>query len=410
MLNLLLRYNKGSSRFYRAVTLEEIGKNEEFLESSIAESPAILNLETKTRGVYGPYKVFRQLNLKTPQGKTIAPDIVLLCQSGHVIIVEVKLFMNPELRDRRVVSQVIDYAAVLSSTSKEELVRIFNKDSKEIKSWNGLVEYFFPEERNVDDLAQTLLFRIQTGRLNMIIACDKAPVGLRDSISNVVKQNTIEFKLDVIEVIPYIDPKDEEEEIIFGCRITVETEVISRTAVTVTFRREDNQPSVDVRTTSIDEIEESINLARIGRRVSDRAREWSNEEVDEHFVAHDDPTIKELYGFCRTHSSNGKVTAPGLKVNPVFGMYATSAKGTKLFLNYIEGNTFLTLFLDMMEELAEQRLIEELRHKLKLAFPTLTVDNVREPSLKIDDLSEGVKKLVVIVEWFQAELDKNPSA
>ncbi len=392
------------------MTLDEIGKNEQFLEGIIAESPTLLNLETKNRGVYGPYKVFRQLNLKTPQGRIITPDIILLCQSGHVVIIEVKLFVNPELRDRRVVSQVIDYAAVLSSTNTEDIVNIFNKDAKGVKNWNALVECYFPKEPRVDDLAETLLYKIQAGKLNMIIACDKAPVGLRDIISSVVKQEVLDFKLEVIEVTPYVDAQNKNEDIIFGSRLSVETEVIARSAVTVTFRRDETQPSVEVQTTSVDEIEENISLARTGHRVSDRAREWTDEEVNTHFIAHDDPTIKALYAFCKAHSSNGKVTAPGLKVNPVFGMYVTTERGTKLLLNYVESNSFVTLFLDMMEELAKERELESLKLKLKRAFPNLKIDNVREPSLKITDLSEGMDEFFEIIEWFQTEVSRRTSA
>jgi len=217
----------------------------------------------------------------------------------------------------------------------------------------------------------------------------------------------LDFKLEVIEITPYVNVQCNNEEIIFSSRVPIETEIIARSAVTVTFRRDETQPGVEIQTASINEIEENISLAMTGHRVGDRAREWTDEEVGNHFIAHDDPTIKRLFEFCKTHSSNGKITAPGLKVNPVLGMYVTSEKGTKLFLNYVESNSFITLFLDMMEELAEENTLYNLKQKLKRAFPNLIIDNVREPSLKITDLTEAIDKFIEITEWFQSELSKN---
>jgi hypothetical protein len=38
--------------------------------------------------------------LPTPTGRVVYPDIIFLAASGHVIAVEVKLSVNPELRQR----------------------------------------------------------------------------------------------------------------------------------------------------------------------------------------------------------------------------------------------------------------------------------------------------------------------
>jgi hypothetical protein len=76
-------------------TLDQIGKNEQYLESVIAETPELLCLETRKTGIYGPYTVFRQLTFTTPQSRQIIPDILIITASGDIIVVEVKLFANP---------------------------------------------------------------------------------------------------------------------------------------------------------------------------------------------------------------------------------------------------------------------------------------------------------------------------
>ena len=85
----------GTKTVWSPTTLDQMGKNESYLESVIAETPELLRLETRGTGVYGPYAVFRQLRFTTPQAREIIPDILLLSASGDIIVVEVKLSSNP---------------------------------------------------------------------------------------------------------------------------------------------------------------------------------------------------------------------------------------------------------------------------------------------------------------------------
>lgn len=43
--------------------------------------------------------MFSQVPLKTPAGRLVYPDVVILASSGHFIVVEVKLGDNAELKD-----------------------------------------------------------------------------------------------------------------------------------------------------------------------------------------------------------------------------------------------------------------------------------------------------------------------
>ncbi len=92
---------EGAVALWEPATLRQLGKDEAYLEAALSATPQLLCLESKRTGIYGPFAVFNQVELETPQGRTIYPDIALLAASGDVVIVEVKLFDNPELRDRR---------------------------------------------------------------------------------------------------------------------------------------------------------------------------------------------------------------------------------------------------------------------------------------------------------------------
>src|SRR5262249_27385209 len=92
-----------------------------FLESLIAEKPDLLGIggTYDETDIEGNVCAFRQVQLRALNGRTIYPDIILLWQSGDVVVVEVKLADNAELRDRRVVAQVLEYAACLAQRSEQ---------------------------------------------------------------------------------------------------------------------------------------------------------------------------------------------------------------------------------------------------------------------------------------------------
>jgi hypothetical protein len=105
----------GASRPWRSTTLRQIGKDENFLEEIVAVDPGLLGLNPYETGVGGQVVAFRQKPLSTPDDRMVIPDIVLLTDTGHVVVVEAKLGDNPELRGRAVVAQVVAYAASVAN-------------------------------------------------------------------------------------------------------------------------------------------------------------------------------------------------------------------------------------------------------------------------------------------------------
>lgn len=240
---------------------DEVEKNEQYLESVIAETPELLRLDTRKTGVYGPYCVFRQLRFTTPQSRVIKADIVLLSASGDVIVVEVKQSSNPELRDRRVIAQAIDYAASLSALSEKELAELFSHGKESI--WTSLINFLFPDDEEPEELAATLLSNIGTGKIHVVIACDKAPAGLYELAKSVSVQSYLNFSLDVLEITPFLSDNGIADQIMFVPNVRLSTEIVARTAISVTYQQGLPEPSVSISTTGIDEIEE--NLAAVSR-------------------------------------------------------------------------------------------------------------------------------------------------
>ena len=200
----------------------------------------------------------------TPQSRQIRPDILFLAASGDVVVVEVKLSTNPELKDRRVIAQAIDYAASLSALSDKELAQLFSRGEKD--AWVSLVDSLFPDEEDLEELSATLLTNIKTGNIHVIIACDKAPPGLYELAKSVSAQSYLSFSLDVLEVTPFQPNNGAPAEIMFVPYTRLSTEIVARTAITVMHQEGSPKPTVNIETTSIDEIEENIAAAKGSKR------------------------------------------------------------------------------------------------------------------------------------------------
>lgn len=260
---IIRRTVNNETEVWLPTTLHQLNKQEDFLEEMIAENPKLLKLESRFTGIRGPFAVFRQITFETPQGRVIKPDIVLFAASGHVIIVEVKRSVNPELKDRRVIAQIVDYAASFSAMSEKEIAALFEQSSNEML-WSQIIQNHFSSEDNCDELAEILMNRFLSGELNLVIACDKAPTGLDELIKGVTTQSALGFKIDLVEITPYICQHTEDSGIIFASRTHLTTEIVARTAVTVTYRQGDMQPSVNVQTTAISDVEENIHAVKRG--------------------------------------------------------------------------------------------------------------------------------------------------
>ena len=73
-------------------------------------------------------------------------------------MIEVKLSTNPELKDRRVIAQVVDYAASFSQLEMPQLLDLFT-ESGQAKSWEDLIVDRFPDEDDPAEIADVLHHR-----------------------------------------------------------------------------------------------------------------------------------------------------------------------------------------------------------------------------------------------------------
>lgn len=246
---------------WKRTTFRQLGYSESTLEELIANHPDVLGLDPYETGVGAKMVSFRQQTLSTPTGRTVTPDIVFLSETGHIVVVEVKLEDNRELAGRSVIAQLVEYAASIANLSDEELLEWFRVTPG--LSWNGFVKTQFGTHVPSQPLATALRKRMREAELHLVIACDGVPDGLQDFVRAVAGQAALgDFKIHVVELVPYTIAGS--GGILILPHTNVKTEIVSRTAITINYASS-QQPSVSVVASSASEVEKAIADVRTAR-------------------------------------------------------------------------------------------------------------------------------------------------
>lgn len=374
-----------------ATTVRELGKPEKFLKDVIEANPLLLELESDGSGTRGPYKICRQNDLINALDRAVVPDLVILSASGHVTIVEVKLHDNPEIRDRRVVAQILDYVGAFVEQTEEQLLAVFSKLAPSATSWEQLVATFFPDEPNVRIVADRIASRFQRGEVNCVVACDIAPPGLSKFLSSISRQSALPFTLSLAEITPFVRKDMNSSPVVFVSRVLLRTEIVSRTAVTVRYEEGViDRPSVSIETTSIDEIEQNLEDVT-------EARSWTAQEIEEAVRATNDPTVIRLFELARTESVAGQLHSPGKKRSPVFGFYITrtdtdGSTHTKQVFNYRVGDPTLRIYLNMLITMVPENTYVLFVERLKELFPEWTERDLKEPWIPLREIGSKLDR------------------
>ena len=239
--------------------IHRIQKKEEFLEDRIEASPLLLGLEDSRGNLSGPYAAFRQKHAENPSGTAIRPDIIFLTASGHVVVVEVKVDGNAELRGREVVAQLVEYAGSLALYTEEELVELLDKSLPPGSRLSAILEKHLPDCKDPEEVAASALERIRNAELHLVIACDKAPQGLADLVRSVTAQRALGgYQLRVCEVVPHVVEGHPEHGILLVPGRRIETQLIGRTVVEVKGAPGGAPVSVSITIPSADAVDENL--------------------------------------------------------------------------------------------------------------------------------------------------------
>jgi len=411
-MTIAIQGSDGVPQLWEPTTLDQLDKYEADLEAALSRSPALLCLESRRTGIYGPFAVFNQLALGTPLGREIYPDITLLTASGDVVIVEVKRFINPELRERDVIAQAIDYVSSLTALTADDLARLFNGGIH--ADWGELVRSHFPDDLQPDELADTIRANVRDGNIHIVVACDKAPEGVFELARSVSAQSHLGFSLDVVEVTPFVPKDGPADAIMYVPNVRLSTEIVARTAVTVTYPVDATSPVVNVATTSVEEIEENLAAAQAGTRRSS-ARIWTDQEVEDAVLASDNPTVHELYRFAKEEGYGGRIQSNSPRVSAAFGFYMHvrrhgGSDDPMQFFNYVDGARKLVVYVKWLPETVPEAVLAEYKSDLKAALGSAFDVDALEPNVLLTAIGDNLEAFKDAVRKLQRRIDPGAAA
>lgn len=139
--------------------------------------------------------------LNTPVGPL---DIFMITPNGDIVIIETKLWSNPESR-RKVVAQILDYAKEISKWSYSDLQRELNKRLG--TKGNVLYEYATKTENenilNEIDFVDAVSRNLRIGKFMLIIAGDGIREGAKNLTEFINKAGNLNFSLAMVELSIY---------------------------------------------------------------------------------------------------------------------------------------------------------------------------------------------------------------
>ncbi|BBQ00933.1 hypothetical protein BSFA1_60610 (plasmid) [Burkholderia sp. SFA1] len=219
-----------SPDFNTAVRLEPEGRRgaTEFSEADIQAyvhaHPACLPIAEIDAIFSGPVAVCRELY--TSAGPI---DVFMVTPSGLPVLVECKLWRNPEAR-REVVGQILDYAKELSRWSSSDLQRAVKQNLK--RDGNPLLDIVHAADPNIDEIEfnDALTKNLRRGRFLLLIVGDGIREGVEALAEYLQAHAGLHFSLGLVEMPVYRMPDGGR---LIVPRVLARTTLITRTVVTL---------------------------------------------------------------------------------------------------------------------------------------------------------------------------------
>lgn len=194
------------------------------IQALIHAFPAALPIHEIDPAFAGAVPVCREL--QTPAG---AIDNLLVTPSGMPVLVECKLWRNPEGR-REVVGQILDYAKELSRWSSADLQRAVN--ARLGTTGNAILELVRAGMPDVDesDFNDALTVNLRRGRFLLLIVGDGIREGVEAIAEYLQRHAGLHFSLGLVELPVYRLPDGGR---LVAPRVLAHTTVITREVVAV---------------------------------------------------------------------------------------------------------------------------------------------------------------------------------
>lgn len=154
-------------------------------------------------------------------------DILYVTETGHLVLVETKLWRNPEAR-RMVVAQILDYAKQLTSWSFSDLARETAVATKQgpdyLLSCVRKINSSLDEAEFVDGITNSL----KSGDFLLLIVGDGIRSGTEALVNFIGQYGNLRFGFGLVEVAAFQLPSGD---VLLQPRILAKTEILQRTVL-----------------------------------------------------------------------------------------------------------------------------------------------------------------------------------
>lgn len=285
--------------------------DEKLLQELIDEAPNVLPVRDFLPAVTGLYPLAREVTVDLG-GNTGRIDNLLLTNDGHLVIVETKLYRNPEAT-RDVVTQTLQYGMALSHLSLPELeTRIRQGQTTALRPTESICDAVTRMAGSgsgetgtlADDLEASIETFLRRGEVLMLVVSDRIRTGVERIAAWLNESGTSPFKFGLVELRIFTFG---ERRVVFP-RTLLKTREVSRHVVTVDIQR---TADVSVSTTVKDEFRRTTGgTVQKSRAITSSGPMLTRAQLLEKVLPEDRTTVQALldqldaYGFDERAKSN----------------------------------------------------------------------------------------------------------
>lgn len=224
---------------------KEQGCDEAWLQELLRKQPDILPVAEIEPIFYPMIPIGCEVSIETG-----AIDNLFISHRGYLILVETKLWRNPEAK-REVVAQVIDYGSSLSKWNYDRLNNVAMEYTKryegsELKLVDWVEKQLGPVEGGRDFFEETVAKNLRLGRFLALIVGDRIRQSVVEMLNYVNKYPGLALNVALVELQGYWIERRHSWPLLIVPRVFARTEIVERSVVQVTVM-EGKSPEVDVR-------------------------------------------------------------------------------------------------------------------------------------------------------------------
>ena len=264
-----------SGQRLQPIESKEHGYNEAWLQELLRTQPDILPV-AEIEPIFFPM---------IPIGREVAAgtgaiDNLFISHRGYLILVETKLWRNPEAK-REVVAQVIDYGSALSKWNFDRLNDATKEYTKKYAGAEfGLIDWvekqMGPVEGGKDFFEDTVAKNLRLGRILALIVGDRIRQSVVEMLNYVNKYPGLAMDVALVELQAYRIEKGHNWPLLVVPRIISRTEIIERSIVQVTV--------IDGKPPEIDVQQEKVTSGDRRKRVSLTEEAFLGTAAEKHYT------------------------------------------------------------------------------------------------------------------------------